>query len=175
MFFKQLDFLSPKITLYHKGLLYHTSIISISLSILVIWEIFLISILKVKKIFNKNSQIPKMSTFINFIEDAGSFSINSSSFFHYISIKKDKYNQIEQEFDFEFFRIIGLDKNLDEYLDDKDLYKFDHWLYGPCNNDSYTIELNNLINKEYFNKSACIIKFYDSKNKIYYNTNELKH
>ena len=48
------------------------------------------------------------------------------------------------------------------------LPEIDHWLYGQCNNESDTQGISYLINHDYFKKSACIKKYYDSKTKKYY-------
>ena len=86
-----------------------------------------------------------MSSFITFIEDAGEIPINSSSLFHFLSISKNPNNSDDQEFDFKSFRAIGLDIYLEDYLDNQNLSNFDHWLYGPCNNDSDTKGISSLI------------------------------
>lgn len=49
------------------------------------------------------------------------------------------------------------------------LERFDHWLYGRCNKDIFTNEIKDLITYEFFNVSACIIKFYNSTTNQYYN------
>ena len=145
MFSKKLDFLPPEITLYHKGLLYHTSIISIIISILAIYEIILLTIINITRLLNRKKEIPKMSSFICFIEDAGEIPIDSSSLFHFLSISKNPNNSDDQEFDFRSFRAIRLDIYLEDYLDNQNLSNFDHWLYGPCNNDSDTKGISSLI------------------------------
>lgn len=172
MFLKEFDFLSPGITLYHKGLLYNTSTISIIISIIAIFEVILISIIYLSRLINRNNEVPKMSIFSSFIEDVGKTSINSSSLFHFININKDPKNPDEQSFDFENFRAIGFDTFTENYLLNKNISNYDHWLYGPCDkNDTKDIEY--LITQDYFTKSACIKKFYNSKDKSYYDTNNI--
>lgn len=60
---------------------------------------------------------------------------------------------------------------MEDYINDKNLYKFDHWLYGPCNNETDTKGISHLITQEYFNKSACIKKYYNLREKNYYDIN----
>ena len=48
----------------------------------------------------------------------------------------------------------------------------DHWLYGKCNNDSDTKGIGYLIDKEYFNESACIRKYYSHDDDRYYDAEE---
>ena len=169
---RQIDLLSPKITLYNKGFLHHTSIISSLLSILAIYEIFIISLNYLISISRRESQTPQAFSLNYFIEDAGTIVINSSSLFHFISIAKNRKNYNDQDFDFSNFRAIGFEAYLDDYINDKNLSYFDHWLYGPCNNGSDIEEINNLITQSYFTKSACIMKYFNRKDNKYYNINE---
>ena len=72
------------------------------------------------------------------------------------------------------FRVIGIYKHFEGYyLNSKNITKFDHWLYGKCNNDSNTKGISYLIDKEYFNESACIRKLYNHIDGLYYDVNEL--
>ena len=166
MFFKKLDILSPQITLYHNKLLYHTSPISIILSIISFIIIALLSFIYII-FFLFKIETPKMFSFTFFSYDVGFYPINSSSFFHFINIKNDIHNPKAQEFNFESFRVIGFETYLEDYINSKNLSYFNHWLYGKCNNESYTDDLN-IINQEYFSKSACIKEYYDSKKGEYY-------
>ena len=167
MFLKKIDILSSQITLYNKGLLYHSSVISILLSIisfLIIIAVFILQFL----LFFFHIEKPKVNFYNILAEETGTIPINSNSLFHFISINKDVNNQNDQEFDFESFRIIGFETYLEDYINDKNLSKFDHWLYGPCNNESDTQGISYLITQEYFNKSACIRKYYSLKEKKYF-------
>ena len=163
MVFKQIDFLSPQITLYNKRLLYHSSKISVILSIIA-FIIILFSFLICFAIFFFKLETPKMSSYNLFVEDAGQTSINQSELFHFINIYKN--SSLKKEFDFESFRIIGFNTYFDNYIHNRDLSKFDHWLYGPCN------EINNLISEIDISNSACIKKYYNSKELKYININE---
>ena len=174
MLIKKLDFLSPKITLYHKGSLSHNSWMSGILSILS-WTIIILCGVYYSLDLIKR-QNPKAFFYNRFVEDSGEFFINSSSLFHYISM--GKANEIEpnndKAFDFYRFRIIGIDTYYQKYMNDNDrnLSNYNHWLYGKCNHDSYTEEIENSINKKNFLNFACISKYYDIKTKKYYNKSE---
>jgi len=167
MFLKHLDILSSRITLYNKGLLYHSSFISVLLSMIAFFIIIIVFIGQTA-IFFLHTDRPKLTHYNKFDEESGPITINSDSLFHFISINKDINNQNDQEFDFENFRIIGFETYLEDYINDKNLSKFDHWLYGPCNNESVTEGISYLITQEYFNKSACIRKYYSLKEKKYF-------
>ena len=169
MFLKKCDFLSPQITLYFHGSLSHSSILSGILTIITSIILIITYILYIKDFKDRKDEIPKLLFFTGFKEDVGLYSINSSSLFHYINIKNYKNNHIDQGIDFTNFRIIGFNTYFQYYLEDKNLTKFDHWLYGLCNN--YENIEGNLINKEYFTKSACIKKYFDSKKGKYFEIN----
>ena len=174
MFCKKLDILSPPITLYNKGLLYHSSKISIVLSII---SFILIAMLAIGEflIFISNADKPTLNSYNKYVQESGYIELNSSLLFHFISIQKNANSPYEQEIDFESFRIIGFETYLDEYINDKNLSNFNHWLYGPCNNDTDTLGISDLITQKYFTKSACIKKYFDSKEKKYYDLNESKY
>ena len=170
MILKQIDFLSPEITLYYKGSLSHKSIISGILTIIALVLIIMCTICYINGFLNKRDEVPKIASYTRFIEDAGEFPINSSSFFHFISLYKDKYNG----FDFTYFNIIGFEQyNLYDY-DNNNLYNYNHWLYGFCNYETDTIGISNIVTQDYFLQSACIRKYYDSSSKEYYNPGDPK-
>ena len=169
MFLKKIDILSSQITLYNKGLLYHSSVISILLSIISFFMIIVVFALELLSFFFHLDK-PKVNYYNTFSEESGTIPINSSSLFHFISINRDVNNQNDQEFDFESFRIIGFETYLEDYISDKKLSKFDHWLYGPCNNETDTQGISYLITQEYFTKSACIRKYYSLREQKYFDT-----
>ena len=174
MFLKQIDILSPEITLFYKGSLSHSSIISGILTIIAFVIIALCSIIYIKDILFRNAEEPKVSTYTRFLEDAGEFPINSSALFHFISIVKDSHNPEDEEFDFTSFNLIGLDTYIQDYITDNNLTKYNHWIYGFCNNESDTIGISHLIIKDFLMKSACIKKYYDISTKQYYSTEHPK-
>ena len=174
MLCKKLDILSPPITLYNKGLKYHSSKGAIVLSII---SFVLIALLSIGEfiIFIYDADKPTLSSYNKYAPESGAIDFNSSSFFHFISMQKNANNPDEQEIDFESFRIIGFETYLDEYINDKNLSNFNHWLYGPCDNDTDTKDISNLITQKYLTKSACIKKYFDSKDQKYYDLNETKY
>ena len=175
MFFKNLDILSSHITLYHKGFLYHSTVASIILSIISFIIIGFFAIIQLI-IYIVHIEKPTL-TFNNiFLEKAGFIKFNPSSLFHYINIKienTDNNTYDEIEFDFEKFRIIGFETYLEEYINNKNINNFNHWLYGPCDNISDFSYMKDLINSENLQKYACIKKYYDLKEQKYINIHEL--
>ena len=63
--------------------------------------------------------------------------------------------------------IIGIELTLDLYQEDNDLTKYNHWLYGPCNNSTDIEGIRKLITFDHFTESACIRKYYIKEDKIY--------
>ena len=171
MFFKHLDILSPQISLYNKNILYHTSIMSIILSIFCFFIIIILCIGQFLTFFF-NIEKPKMTFYSIFLEEAGSISISPNSFFHFINLNKDNHNPETEEFDFQAFRIIGFETYLEEYINNRNLNNFNHWLYGPCDNESDIQNINTLANEKNFSKYACIKKYYDLNEKKYIDINE---
>ena len=167
MFIKEFDFLSPKISLYYKGSLSHSSSFSAILSIISFIIIATFSIyFSLDLIQRKN---PDFYYLNRYVEDAGEFPLNSSSLFHFISLGNSTHNLIG--FDFRSFRIIGFNDS-HENMDNNSIKKIDHWIYGLCDvNDSK--EINDLIEFEGYKKCACIKKYYNSLKKEYYDVNDI--
>ena len=171
MFFKNLDYLSPPVTFYYQGSLSHSSIVSGILSVFTYLLIiaaacyFLLDIIKRKN--------PISFYYKSFVEDSETFPLNASSFFHFISISLNLEEFDEGGVDFTIYRIIGFDNYFQNYyLNKKDLTKMNHWLYGFCNNETDTEGISYLIKYDFFKKSACIRKFFDSTKQKYYDTND---
>ena len=169
MFFKHLDFLSPRVTFYYKGFLSHTSIISGIISLITIICIIYLTIYYSIDIFKRNN--PNSFHYQSFIKDAGIFNINTSSLFHFINIAKfESGYEINEGIDFTKFTIIGMNAYLGSYLNhENELEKLDHWLYGFCEKDINTDGLDDLLTYNFFEKSACIKKYYHYTEKKYYN------
>ena len=169
MLLKEFDYLSPKITLFYKGLSSHSSIFSGILSLISFSIIFSSGIYFSLELIQKKN--PDALYLNRFIEDAGEFPINSSSLFHFIYLRDTDNIKLHEEFDFRSFRIIGFE-NLHGNYHDKNLDLYDHWIYGICNNESDTEGIGYLIDDDIFKSSACIRKYYNSLEQKYYDTNE---
>ena len=172
MFIKKLDYLSPNVTFYYKGYLSHSSIISGIISII---SIFLIIIqMGYYSLYIMKRKGLNAFYFNSFLEDIGIFPLNASSLFHFISLGELGQNYWNEGVNFTKYRILGFETYSTYYLDDKNLSKYNHWLYGLCNNNSDTEGIGYLINYDYFEQSACIRKYYDSKEQKYYDTDHPK-
>ena len=172
MFIKQLDFLSPPITFYYNKKLSHTSVLSGILSIFSILILLGFVLYFASDILDMKN--PKAFYYNTFIDDAGSFPINASSLFHFISMSENDRDPTDTGVNFTHFRVIGLNTHFYKYYIAGDIKLFDHWLYGFCNNESDTFGISHLITKSYFKNSACIRKYFSSSDQKYYDTGDSK-
>ena len=169
MFIKKIDIISPPITLFFKGDNIHSSIFSCILTIIVYIIIFIFGInYSIEFIYKKN---PTAFFMNRFIDDAGIFPLNASSMFHYIQFRKTSGQEISP-IDFNMIRIIGIQNITIDNYPNINLEYIPHWLYGPCNNNSDTKNIEYLITSEAYAHCACIRKYYDNKFKKYLDTND---
>ena len=170
MILKKLDILSPPITLFYNDYESHSSIISGILTIF--YYLILIGFAGYFSLDIIKKRNPKIFYINSFKEEAGTFTINSSSFFHFINIEEKGRFYKNIGFDFTKFRAIGFQTNFERYLYSKSASHFDHWLYGKCNNEKYTKNITNVSNYDFFGNSACISKYYSHDLKKYYNVED---
>ena len=109
-FLNKIDFLTPEITLYQQGMLAHSSYISGIFSLLTVIIVILIAIsYSIDFLERKN---PTAYFFQTFVQDAGEYPINNSSFIHYINMVVNTSKIQVEKFDFNTFKIIGTELNL---------------------------------------------------------------
>ena len=171
MIFKKFDNISPFITLYFKGKYIHPSVFSGILTIISYAIIFSFGVYyAIRFIYKMN---PTIYFYNRHVEEAGNFPLNSSSLFHFIRLGNTINNQNEF-IDFESVSIFGLEESIDHYISDNNINKYNHWIYGPCNeNDAkYVDKLEYVINQNFPDKAACIRQYYDVEKNKYYNINE---
>ena len=171
MFLKKCDWISPPITLYFKGENSHVSIYSGILSIIAYIIVVAATIYYALEFINRES--PKAYFFTRYVEDAGTFPVNSTQMFNFIQVSNPKTNK-KVPLDFQAFRIVGFDDAYsDDYMTDPSIVETkNHWVYGNCNNNSDTRGISYLINQDYYEESACIRRYYDASKKEYFNTDE---
>ena len=171
MFLKKFDWISPPITLFFKGEGSHVSIYSGLLSIVAYVIVVAATIFYALQFINRES--PKAYFFTRYVEDAGTFPLNSTQMFNFIQVSDPQSNQ-KVPLDFEAFRIVGFDDAYsDDYMKDPSIVKIkNHWVYGNCNNNSDTVGISYLIDQKYYEQSACIRKYYDATKGVYFNTGE---
>ena len=110
---------------------------------------------------------PKVYNIDSYIEDVPVFKINFTSFFHFINIISVGKESGIDGIDFTKFRIIGPKVFYSNYLH-TNIRTIDHWIYGPCNNNSDLGEIGKLITYDFFQKCAFIKKYYDHYAGKYY-------
>ena len=168
MFLYQVDLLTPPIGLFFRHKSSHSSIAS---GIFTLFAYLIITYFAVRYSLEFIKKKKPTAYFVNrHVEDAGIYDFNSTSFFHYIYLHQ-KRSRVLIEFDFDSFRIIGLDsKSMELFLtNNPPRYEdFDHWIYGKCDIDMDIKDIKNLIDIEEFSNAACLKKFYNQTTKTYY-------
>ena len=171
MFFKEIDFLSPEITLFHLGNKSHTSIFSIILSIILMIVIIIFSmIFSLDLIKRKNPLAYSSKTWEN---DIGTFLLDDNSYFHFLTI----YSQIypySDEYNSSLINFLGIINYNRSMIQKEEINNFSHWIYDVCDEN----ELNR--KKEYknytdYNFTRLCIKYYfnnETKNYYYYTDKE---
>ena len=178
MFIKKFDMLSPPITLYFRGDDKHPSIFSGILTLVAYTIVFIFGVYYALEFINKEN--PTAYFFNRYVDDAGNYPVNASSMFNFIQLVNTESNE-PVPIDFDVFRIVGFD---DAYADTviknkegtsyvrRKFTEFNHWLYGPCNNNSDTEGIGYLIDHKYYEQSGCIRRYYDKEKKKYFSTGE---
>ena len=166
MLINKIDFLSPPITLFHLERRTHTSkvggffvLIMISICSTYIFYIFydLINHKKITALFHKKFEF-----------EAGYYSFNSTSIFHFIQIFSPQNGGYFDKFDSRYIRayVTYVNSNF-SYAH---LYLYDHWVYDTCRKDIDNKYLESYLfeNVENFTNSVCIRHYYNSTEHKYY-------
>ena len=131
MFLKKLDFISPKVTIYYKGSLIHSSIFSGILSIISVLFIFFMTLDYISDMIERKN--PIVNHIESNINDVPIFKINSTSFFHFLNIMSFGSLIQNDGIDFTKLRIFG-SKGYYSTFDNVHIRSRNHWLYGQCEN-----------------------------------------
>ena len=164
MFFKEIDLLSPKITLFHLGNKNHYSIFSIILSIILIIILIIFSLIfSLDLIHRKNPVAYSSKAWEN---DIGTFSLDENNFFHFFTIYSqiypysDEYNSSLMN----FFGFINFNRTV---IKEEEIYNVSHWIYDICNEN----ELNRINEyKDYVDHNftrLCIKHYFNNETKKY--------
>ena len=165
----KIDFLSPPITLFHLERRTHTSkfggcLVLLMVSLILMYAIFLFYNLifhkKITSIFYKK-----------FEYEAGYYSFNSSSIFHFIQIYSLEDGGYFDKYDSKYIRAYTTYVNSNFSYEHLDLY--DHWVFDSCRNiDNKNLEYYLFQNIENFTNGVCIRHYYNSTEKKYYSLGE---
>ena len=169
MSIKNLDYLSPPITLFYYGNRRHATIFGFILTLL----LFIISIFYIIFLmFNIcNHEISYFMFYRNYITDISHYYFNDSTgIFHYFQIFDTKTNTFG-EYNTKYVRII-MSRLYKTYQENKgNLYENEHWVYGLCRKGIDNQNIDNDVFDENISKSfeigACLRYYYDSINHTY--------
>ena len=165
---KELDFLSPKITLFYYGNRRHKSQVGAILAlIMVLLSTIYISYL-ILNIFKH-----KISNFIfykTYITDAGQFKFNDTTgIYHYFQLY-DLKNKIYGQYNSKYVRIF-MSHLYKSYQNNQDsLFDNEHWLYDICREGDDNKNVNKEVFHEetYFSRGACLRYYYNNEIKKYF-------
>ena len=159
------DFLSPRITLYQRGRIRHSSYFSgmltlISYLICVLSSIyFSLDVIKHKK--------PQAYFYKSFFNETGIFTLDTKGLFHFIQFMNSELKMFP--YNSRYIRIKGV-RDVFYYSNPTVIENQDHWIYDTCDS---SISLNNLQEHLHdiignFSGGACLKYFYNSTDKKYY-------
>ena len=163
----QIDYLSPKISLFYNGKKSHSSKIG---GIMTIIMVFLSGIYVFYLFYNiAGHKVSNFMFYKNYLNDAGHYFFNDTGgIFHYFQVY-DYLNQRYGPFNTKFIRIYMSRINYRNYEKDT-LLKNEHWVYDLCRDglDNKNIPKEVFTNEIMFNKGACLRYYYDkTKNKYF--------
>ena len=163
---KTIDFLSPPITLFHLERRTHTSRIG-GILVIIMFCVYiayisyllfhLINHNKITSIFHKKFEF-----------EAGYYSFNSSSIFHFIQIFSPNNGGYFDKFDSKYIRAYTTFIQTD--ITESNLELYDHWVFDSCLNniDNKDLDPSLFQNVDNFTNAVCIKHYYSSAEKKYY-------
>ena len=162
----KIDFLSPPITLFHLERRTHTSKFGACLVVLLLLISMTYTIFILYNLINN-----KDITYIfhkKFDFEAGYYSFNSSSAFHFIQIFSTDNGGYFDKYESKYIRAYTTYVHSNFSLGNLDLY--DHWVFDTCrkNIDDKDLETYLLGNIENFTNGVCIRYYYNSTERKYY-------
>ena len=163
---KDIDFLSPPITLFHLEKRTHTSKLG---ACFVIALVIACSSYTIFLIYNLISH--KKMTYIFFKKfefEAGYYSFDPSSVFHFIQIFAPQSGGYFDKFDSRYIRAYTTYAQSNLSYSNLDLY--DHWVFDTCRKNIDDKDLNDSLfqNVENFTNGVCIRHYYNSSERKYY-------
>ena len=161
-----MDFLSPQITLFFYEKRSHTSkiggfLVLIMLSLSIIYISYLLFIVVAHK---KATSV----FFKRFEWEAGHYTFNSSSIFHFIQIFSPESGGYFDEYNPRLMHTYTT--FVHSGFQESDLGLYDHWVFDKCRKDidDKDIEPSLLENVDNFTNSVCIRYYYNSKTRQYF-------
>ena len=158
------DWLTPPITLYYNGILEHTSIASVIMSLIGYLSSVVIGLYLSIDFFKRKN--PTVFYFNRYVEDSGIYPLNSEMVFSNFQI--DDTSGHPFAFDSTYLRVIGTEQSIQQYAADDDTTLHDHWIYDLCDNGTDIKGIEYLYDYTTFNQSYCIKKYYKKDEDKYY-------
>jgi len=168
MSLKNLDYLSPKITLFYYGRKRHSSFLGGLLTMLMI---FLSSCYVCYLIYSIVAHsINNFMLYTTFLIDAGQFYFNDTTgifhFFQLYDIKTKEFGEYKSK-----YARIFMSRLYRTYINNREiLSENEHWVYDNCREgvDNKYIDQNLFIDNISFKKGACLRYYYNNDEKKYY-------
>ena len=165
MLLKNLDYLSPQITLFYNGNRKHSTIFGAILTLV----LFIISIIYITNLIINisNHELSNFVFYRNYKTDISQYYFNDSTgIFHYFQIFDTKTRTFG-EYNTKYVRII-MSRLYETYEENKNnnLYENEHWVYDLCRKGIDNQNLDNEVFNEQYSKSfeigACLRYYYDT-------------
>ena len=163
---KKIDFLSPPITLFHLERRTHTSRIGGCL-VIIMSSIYIGYITYILYHLIKHSKITSIF-YQKFQFEAGYYSFNTSSIFHFLQIYSSESGGFFDKFDRKYIRAYMTYIKTNVSYSNLELY--DHWLFDICENnvDNKNLESELFEHITNFTNAVCIRYYYNSSERKYY-------
>ena len=173
MIFENIDYLSPKITLFYKYKTRHSSPIGGFLtSLLAIICILFILKFITDIIFHSS---PSVLFYRKYEKNLSKYSLNTSSISHLIWIKNKNNNNLTTIINNKAIRVILLAEENNYEINRTNLINYEHWVYDSCQKEDFYNYEKIIFNDDYINdnnitNAICIRYFYNKTEKKYYSS-----
>ena len=167
MSIKELDYLSPKISLFYFGKKSHVSIFG---SIMTMLMVFLSGLYSFYLIYNiAKHNVSNFMFYKNYLDDAGYYIFNDTGgIFHYFQLY-DYQNQVFGKYNSKYIRIF-MSRIYYKNYEKESLSKNEHWVYDLCRDgiDNKNIPKEIFEDNQNFNIGVCLRYYYDNIKRKYF-------
>ena len=172
-FFEKIDFLSPKITLFYRYKLRHSSSVGglLTLAMIIICILFISKFLF--SLFHHSS--PSVIFYRKYEKDLAKYSLDSSSILHLIWLNNNNYS-FKSILNTKAIRIILLAEENNNKTNISNLKNYEHWVYDSCDKNDLKNYEKLIFNDEYINNNndisnaICLRYYYDKTEQKYYSS-----
>ena len=167
-YFKAIDFISPKITIFYDGDKRHSTSIGGIFTIIIFSVGIFCFIDQLSSLLNFD--INYIQHYRNYISNFGSYEFNNNINSFFIFVNFLDYSIINTNIDLNKIRLIATFKAYTN-VNELSFFENDHWLFAPCNSINLEKDLIKLSEVD-LKKAVCIKYFYNNKEKKYYSIND---